>query len=173
MNDYYNNSFFARMKQTVYKWWCVIYKPVYKLTHHGYWPASKEPVYTQATTAQTPPPQDMTQISQPDIPQSTPQDISSEVSEISEQISEPEIDLSTVSEDALARANEIMERLAREAAEDEAKKQSAIDAAKKKADDDARLASILKSTERDISAYIAEGMAHREENQKKETGVAE
>lgn len=155
MNDYYNNSFFTRVKQIVYKWWCVVYKPVYKLTHHGYWPASKEPVYTQ--------------ISQPDIPQSTPQNISSEAPEISE----PEIDLSTVSEDALARANEIMERLAREAAEDEAKKQSAIAAAKKKAEDDARLASILKSTERDISAYIAEGMAHRDENLKKETGEAE
>lgn len=43
--DIYKGFFFTRIKQTVYKWWCVIYKPVYKLVHHGDWPEEKEPGY--------------------------------------------------------------------------------------------------------------------------------
>lgn len=158
MNDYYNNNFFTRVKRTVYKWWCVVYKPVYKLVHHGEWPDTKEPGYlaekqelakqmaSQSQTAEQYEPS----IQIPDEPVIN---------------SESEVDLSGVNDDVLSRANEIMERLAREAAEDEAKKQAEIDAAKQKAENDARLASILKSTERDISAYIAEGIAHRADNE--------
>lgn len=43
--DIYKGFFFTRVKQTVYKWWCVVYKPVYKLVHHGNWPEEKEPGY--------------------------------------------------------------------------------------------------------------------------------
>ena len=44
-----------------------------------------------------------------------------------------------------------MDRLNREAAEDEAKKQAEIEAARQKAAEQDRLNSILKSTQRDIS----------------------
>ena len=59
----------------------------------------------------------------------------------------------------LARANEIMARLNREAAEDEEKKQREIEAAKEKAAEQERLAAILKSTERNIDAFIQEGLS--------------
>lgn len=49
---------------------------------------------------------------------------------------EPEIDLSQVDPDSLAKANEILARLASEAAADEAKKQAEIDAARAKAKED-------------------------------------
>lgn len=64
-----------------------------------------------------------------------------------------------VDDDVLARANEIMARLNREAAEDEEKKQREIEAAKEKAAEQERLAAILKSTERNIDAFIQEGLS--------------
>ena len=64
-----------------------------------------------------------------------------------------------VDDDVLARANEIMDRLNREAAEDEEKKQREIEAAKEKAAEQERLAAILKSTERNIDAFIQEGLS--------------
>ena len=36
-------NFVIKAKRTVYKWWCVVYQPVYKLIHHGYWPNEKDP----------------------------------------------------------------------------------------------------------------------------------
>ena len=64
-----------------------------------------------------------------------------------------------VDDDVLARANDIMARLNREAAEDEEKKQREIEAAKEKAAEQERLAAILKSTERNIDAFIQEGLS--------------
>ena len=37
------DNFLFRAKRTVYKWWCIVYKPVYKLIHNGEWPEEKEP----------------------------------------------------------------------------------------------------------------------------------
>ena len=37
------DNFLFRAKRTVYKWWCIVYKPVYKLIHSGEWPEEKEP----------------------------------------------------------------------------------------------------------------------------------
>jgi len=48
---------------------------------------------------------------------------------------------------------------ASEAAEDEEKKQREIEAAKEKAAEQERLAAILKSTERNIDAFIQEGLS--------------
>ena len=76
---------------------------------------------------------------------------------------EPEIDLSKVDADALARAQEIMDRLNKEAAEDEAKKQSEIDKAKKQAEEQERLAAIMKANQVDISAFIEEGKEKQKE----------
>ena len=155
------DNFFYRAKQTVYKWWCVIYKPVYKLTHHGYWPAEKEPYYI--------PPEEKKQ----EIQEGNGEDI------LKNAISESNTDSSsntvssdilanessdTNNEDSEARTKEIMDRLAKEAAAEQAKKQAEIDAARRKADEDARLASILKSTKVDITEFINEGMAHRNDN---------
>lgn len=183
----YNNNqgFFNNFKRTVYKWWCVVYKPAYKLFHHGYWPAEKEPYYQ--------PPKEEPQEQQTDAVSETPSTntnstdaqalankiMSSKQGNIddmvanttpvetatpeSAQAEEPEIDLSQVDADSLARANEIMARLAAEAAEDEAKKQAEIDAAKSKAAEEERLAAILKSTKVDISAFIEEGKANRQD----------
>lgn len=66
-----------------------------------------------------------------------------------------------VDSDTLARANEIMERLMREAAEDEAKKQAQINEAKRTADEQARLAAIMKANQVDISQYIEQGKANQ------------
>ena len=179
-----NYGFFYKVKQTVYKWWCVVYKPAYKLFHHGYWPAEKEPYYelNQAKQAelnaeklaQTASAQDLAdqilsskQGNIDALVANTPVASSSVSATIHAAISasssdtetEPEVDLSKVDPDALARANEIMARLASEAAADEAKKQAEIEAAKAKAAEDAKLASILQSTKVDISAFIEEGKA--------------
>lgn len=35
------DNFLFRAKRTVYKWWCIVYKPVYKLIHNGEWPEEK------------------------------------------------------------------------------------------------------------------------------------
>lgn len=186
-NDY---GFFYKIRQTVYKWWCVVYKPAYKLFHHGYWPAEKEPYY-QADLAKQ---EDTSTVSQPTESTDATNTSSLNAQDLANQIlsskqgnvdamvanttplkqetsgadkttsEEPEIDLSKVDADALARANEIMARLAAEAAADEAKKQAEIEAAKAKAREDEMLASILKSTKVDISAFIEEGKAHRQDN---------
>lgn len=155
MNYNDNFGFFYKAKQTVYKWWCVIYKPTYKLFHHGYWPAEKEPYYqmnmaiaaqeeasrlAQAATAATTDAEDLaSQILSSKqgnvdamVASTTPIESESSNPPIQEE-AEPEVDLSQVDPDALARANEIMARLASEAAADEAKKQAEIDAAKAKA----------------------------------------
>ncbi|MBQ8166046.1 MAG: hypothetical protein IJZ96_03320 [Lachnospiraceae bacterium] len=179
-----NYGFFYKAKQTVYKWWCVVYKPAYKLFHHGYWPAEKEPYYelNQAKQAelnaeklaQTASAQDLadqilsskqgnidalvanTPVASSSVSATSHAAISASSSDTE---TEPEVDLSKVDPDALARANEIMARLASEAAADEAKKQAEIEAAKAKAAEDAKLASILQSTKVDISAFIEEGKA--------------
>lgn len=153
-----NDSFLYRAKQTVYKWWCVIYKPVYKLTHHGYWPAEKEPYYV-------PPKESATPAINPDV---QPEDISLSFEDTTDNkapdspVSTNDASPSQTSDDAAKRAQEILDRLNKEAAADEAKKQAEIDAARRKAEEDAKLASILKSTQRDISQYINEGMASRD-----------
>lgn len=153
-----NDSFFYRAKQTVYKWWCVIYKPVYKLTHHGYWPEEKEPYYV-------PPKESVTPAINPDV---KPEDISLSLEDTTDSkspntpVSTNDASPSQTSDDAAKRAQEILDRLNKEAAADEAKKQAEIDAARRKAEEDAKLASILKSTQRDISQYINEGLASRD-----------
>lgn len=208
---YDNNNFFSRVKGTVYKWWCVVYKPVYKLMHHGYWPQEKEPYYipnnqSQGLTAnepqELPPSQELTQSSSDQQDQTlsqqqrllaeqmakeitqknqhhidelvtdteeldlTPDETLPQNDTVSPSNSEEaqEIDTSNVDDDVLSRANEIMARLAREAAEDEEKKQAEIDKAKQDAETNARLASIMKANQIDISAYIEEGKAHQNDN---------
>lgn len=166
------DNFFYKARQTVYKWWCVIYKPVYKLTHHGYWPAEKEPYYIPPEEKQQ---QQLASQMAKQI-SDTEAEISLEDTTAKDTVSVAPTNNTTSSndnpsikgesaEDAAARAKEIMDRLNREAAEDEAKKQAEIEAARQKAAEQDRLNSILKSTQRDISQYISEGMAHREEAQ--------
>ena len=64
--------------------------------------------------------------------------------------------------DVVAGGYEFMARLNREAAEDEAKKNREIEAAREKADEQARLAAILKANERNIDAFIQEGLSSRQ-----------
>lgn len=165
MSNLYDN-FFIKAKQTVYKWWCIVYKPVYKLIHHGDWPAEKEPGYK-------PPVEDKTQkelaAKMADEIMSGKQDSVNDLVQqaanmpVEPEEKEPEIDLSKVDADALARAQEIMDRLNKEAAEDEAKKQSEIDKAKKQAEEQERLAAIMKANQVDISAFIEEGKEKQKE----------
>ncbi len=167
MNNSYDN-FFIRAKQTVYKWWCVVYKPVYKLIHKGHWPIEKEPGYK-------PPIEDKKQkelaAQMADQIMAGKQDsVNNLVLQASIIPDEPaekenETDLSKVDADALARAQEIMDRLNKEAAEDEAKKQDEINEAKRQAEEQERLASIMKANQVDISAFIEEG----KEKQKEQT----
>lgn len=179
------DNFLFRAKRTVYKWWCIVYKPVYKLIHSGEWPEEKEPDVKYA--APTKPSQSETLDAQAladavlDTNRQSQHNIDDLVSEGAHMSAEPtasapavnaEPDISStnsaldpeeipagVDDDVLARANEIMARLNREAAEDEEKKQREIEAAKEKAAEQERLAAILKSTERNIDAFIQEGLS--------------
>ncbi len=223
-----NYGFVYKAKQTVYKWWCIVYKPAYKLFHQGYWPAEKEPYFAmnQAKEKEEQVAK-LAQAANVDAEDLANSILSSKQGNIDAMVAnttpilqegleeaapEPEIDLPQVDPDALARANEIMARLASEAAADEAKKQAEIDAArakamedeeaarakakadeeaakaradeimarlaseaaadeakkqaeidaaKAKADEDAKVASIMKAAKVDISVFIEEGKAHR------------
>lgn len=187
-NDHYNFTLGYRARQTVYKWWCVVYRPVYKLCHHGNWPAEKEPFYqanqAAAISAEEQQQRDLlaSQISQSvmDKKQASVDNILDTIEQTStpvennvapaavvsqpESPAEPEIDLSNVDDNVLDKANEIMARLAREAAEDEAKKQKEIDEAKRLADEQAKLASIMDKNKVDISLFIEEGKKGQNQN---------
>ncbi len=174
--DLYGSNFVIKAKQTVFKWWYVVYKPVYKLTHGGRWPEEKQQQY-ETRTMGTPPKED-TELQQlarqmaTQIQNNNNQHVVDEIVSESKQTEthtdnaethtdNAEIDTTNVDEDVLDRANEIMARLAREAAEDEAKKQAEIDAARKKAAEAEQLASIMKANQVDISSFIEEGKAHQ------------
>ena len=175
MNYQDNYGFFYKAKQTVYKWWCVVYRPAYKLFHQGYWPAEKEPYYAmnQAKEKEEQAAR-LAQVANVDAEDLANSILSSKQGNIDTMVAnttptsedvkpvntpetepEPEIDLSQVDPDALARANEIMARLASEAAADEAKKQAEIDAAKAKA----------KADEEAAKAKAAEDEAKRQAEQ--------
>ncbi len=217
-NDIYKGFFFTRVKQTVYKWWCVVYKPVYKLTHHGYWPPEKEPGYVppkqndtsvtpeQTTSQETSSAIPATQTATQDFSSPTPvtqtaaqqtssvmsatqtatqETSSAEAAQIANQILQERqnninqtislhtdsssaesvwddsVDTSGMSEESVDLAKEIMARLAREAAEDEAKKQAQIEKAKREAEERARLEEIMRSNKIDINQYIEAGKASR------------
>jgi len=181
-----NYGFFYKAKQTVYKWWCVVYKPAYKLFHHGYWPAEKEPYYelNQAKQAaldaeklaQTASAQDLadqilsskqgnidalvanTPVASSSVSAASHATISASNSDTE---TEPEVDLSKVDPDALARANEIMARLASEAAADEAKKQAEIEAAKAKAREDEEAAKAKAKADEDEAKKRADEIMAR------------
>ena len=185
-------SFTIKAKRTVYKWWCVIYMPVYKLTHNGYWPEEKNPyaVFPDPTPAD-PAGEDVARqmaenlmhekdenlefliqdtISDSDTPKNietppkTAAPVSAEQSAADESAFKDEVDLSKYDSDTVDRANEIMARLAREAAEDEAKKQAEIEAARRVAREQEQLASIMNANKVDINQYIEEGKAHQKPN---------
>ncbi len=184
-------GFFYNVRQTVYKWWCVVYKPTYKLFHHGYWPAEKEPYYAAnqakqaaeeanklaevAFSKQEQPELDIT--SGTDAHELAAKIMSSKQGNIDTLVantpatqldtssdsssSQPEIDLSSVDPDALARANEIMARLASEAAADEAKKQAEIDAAKAKAKEEEEAAKAKSKSDEEAAKARAEEIMAR------------
>ena len=167
------DNFFYRAKRTVYKWWCVIYKPVYKLTHHGYWPAEKEPYYVTpkqdsnqqqlaAQMAETIVNDRPSNVDNIEVDPAT--SVSTTTAIKNDTTPEESIDLSQVNPNDLNRAQEILDRLNREAAADEAKKQAEIDAAKKQADEKARLDAIMRANQVDISAFIEEGKAKAQED---------
>lgn len=152
------DNFLFRAKRTVYKWWCIVYKPVYKLIHNGEWPEEKEPDVKYA--APTKPSQPETLDAQAladavlDTNRQRQHNIDDLVSEAAHMSAEPtasapavnaEPDISStnsaldpeeipagVDDDVLARANEIMARLNREAAEDEEKSNAKSKLQKKK-----------------------------------------
>lgn len=152
------DNFLFRAKRTVYKWWCIVYKPVYKLIHNGEWPEEKEPdvKYAAPQSPSQPEPLDAQALADAvlDTNRQSQHNIDDLVSEAAHMSAVADVD-----DDVLARANEIMARLNREAAEDEEKKQREIEAAKQKAAEQERLAAILKSTERNIDAFIQEGLS--------------
>lgn len=180
------DNFLFRAKRTVYKWWCIVYKPVYKLIHNGEWSEEKEPDVKYAVPKSPSQPASLDAQALADAVLDTNRqsqhnidDLVSEAAHMSaaaavtkptaaapepalsntESVLNPEEIPADVDDDVLARANEIMARLNREAAEDEEKKQREIQAAKEKAAEQERLAAILKSTERNIDAFIQEGLS--------------
>ena len=146
------DNFLFRAKRTVYKWWCIVYKPVYKLIHNGEWPEEKEPDVKYA--APTKPSQPETLDAQAlanavlDTNRQSQHNIDDLVSEAAHMSAEPtaftpdtgstasalnpEEIPAGVDDDVLARANEIMARLNREAAEDEEKNNVKLKLQKKK-----------------------------------------
>ncbi len=155
-NDPYNyNSVFYKAKRTVYKWWCVVYKPVYKLVHNGYFPPEKEPanLYPKSRPVSNDngaPTESQKNneayerdkaLAEQAVREMAERIMKENAVDISEYIEEgkanqkiavqaEESNATTDNDDALLRAQEIIDRLNREAAEDEAKKQAEIDAAK-------------------------------------------
>lgn len=173
------DNFVFRIKRTVYKWWCVVYKPVYRLIHNGDWPASKEPSVrypdTQPSTQETGLDAQALADAVLDTNRQSQHSIDDMILEASRHPSDasaldPDEIPADVDDDVLARANEIMARLNREAAEDEEKKQREIEAAKKQASEQERLAAILKSNERNIDAFIQEGLSkqHQQDDSNQE-----
>lgn len=161
MSQYYNNQgFWIKARQTVYKWWCIVYRPVYKLVHHGYWPAEKEPYYVPPTQIKSEEAVGQTAKSTGEALSSIEEDVSP-ATEISSDKAEESTVASNIDQNVMNRANEIMERLAREAAEDEAKKQAEIDEARRIANENERLAEIMNANKIDITKYIEEGKAHQ------------
>ncbi len=170
------DNFIMRAKRTVYKWWCLVYKPVYVLIYRN-WPEEKDPYVRypeskpgkpDADTAVNVDTQPVSAAPDP-VPdaQHTPTDtLASQAAPVfpaAETSAHAEDEIPAgVDDDVLARANEIMARLNREAAEDEAKKNREIEAAREKADEQARLAAILKANERNIDAFIQEGLSSRQ-----------
>lgn len=152
------DNFLFRAKRTVYKWWCIVYKPVYKLIHNGDWPEEKEPDVKYAAPNQSPQPAALDAQALADAVLDTNRQSQHNIDDLVSSLDPDEIPAG-VDDDVLARANEIMARLNREAAEDEEKKQREIEAAKEKAAEQERLAAILKSTERNIDAFIQEGLS--------------
>lgn len=171
-------NFVIKAKRTVYKWWCVVYKPVYKLVHHGYWPNEKDPYVkypdpvqpatedahqrelAQAMAKQVVEANRNSQVNVDEILQSQQASQKPQPSQTTrETLSDLQADEipANVDDDVLARANEIMARLNREAAEDEAKKQAEIEEAKAIAAEQQQLASIMKANERNIDEFIEEG----------------
>jgi hypothetical protein len=168
--DYNPDSFVIKARRTVYKWWCVVYKPVYKLTHDGRWPQEKEPYNVYPTRAMMTDVADMAAQAVAAVEAVEDADSAARDESCTQkgaaagmQADEPEIDLSGVDENTLDKANEIMARLAKEAAEDEAKKQKEIDVAKKKAREKEKLDSIMLANKVDIAPFIEEGRASRAE----------
>lgn len=161
-------TFFYNIKRTVYKWWCVVYKPVYKLTHHGYWPQEKEPYYIPPQKPGDTP-QASENVSEASVP-AAEFNTASPADNLSDRLSSDSLQDNTADsgrqDDSLIRANEVLRRLEAEAAMDEAKKQAEIRDARKKAEENERLASILKSTRVDITGYINQGIANREKEEK-------
>lgn len=204
-NDIYKGFFFTRVKRTVYKWWCVVYKPVYKLTHHGYWPPEKEPGYvppkqddtsvmpdtraanqeassaipdTRMANQETSSAIPDTRTANQEIPSAEATQMANQIlqerqnninqtislhmdSSSQENVWDDSVDTSGMSEESIDLAKEIMARLAREAAEDEAKKQAQIEKAKREAEEKARLEEIMRSNKIDINQYIEAGKASR------------
>lgn len=187
--DPYGSSFIVKAKQTVYKWWCVVYRPVYKLTHNGEWPAEKEPGYV--------PPQpgnDMANRMANEIlseaKQSKQKELDDMISSAKAQankasVQQPDVqhtsavsapaggkieawddsvDTSGMSDESVDLAKQIMERLAREAAEDEQKKNAEIERARQEAAEREKLEQILRSNQVDISEFIEEGRARQSEH---------
>ena len=191
------DNFLFRAKQTVYKWWCVVYRPVYKLVHHGYWPNEKEPYVRFPDPVSQPQDAEKQKLAAAmadqiletnrqnqhnidDIvqeaklhnpPTSTDsREALSASAPTGAQDALSDLDSSEipagVDDDVLARANEIMARLNREAAEDEAKKQQEIDKAKELAAEQQRVSQILKANERNIDVFIQEGLSKQHDESK-------
>lgn len=174
-------NFVIKAKRTVYKWWCVVYKPVYKLTHNGIWPQEKDPYVKYPTNterddlqkqmAQTMAAQILesngNQQSVDDIIQSVEQEKPKATTKPAPTMSNLNTDEipANVDDDVLARANEIMARLNREAADDAAKKQAEIDKARAYALEQDKLASIMKANRLDIEAYIEEGRSKQQQSE--------
>lgn len=174
-------NFVIKAKRTVYKWWCVVYRPVYKLTHNGIWPQEKDPYVKYPTDAERDDVQKQmaqamaaqilenngNQHSVDDIIQSVEQEKPKATTEQAPTMSNlnPDEIPANVDDDVLARANEIMARLNREAADDAAKKQAEIDKARAYALEQDKLASIMKANQLDIEAYIEEGRSKQKQKE--------
>jgi hypothetical protein len=157
--DYNPDSFVIHARRTVYKWWCVIYKPVYKLTHEGRWPQEKDPYNVYPTREMM---NDVSDMAAQAI--AAVDEISYAQDDNTASNSQADEAMSDVDENSLDRANEIMARLAKEAAEDEAKKQKEIDLAKKQAREKEKLDSIMLANKVDIAPFIEEGKAQLSKN---------
>lgn len=174
-SDPYSGSFIVKAKQTVFKWWCIVYQPVYKLFTHQDYPGFTQ-IYAAPDKKDDMAVEMANQILDDVSTNTTVEEANISTEEASNTATEEantvngwddSVDTSGMAQDDVDLAKEIMERLAREAAADEAKKQEEIARARAEADEQARLAQIMQSNQVDISQFIEEGRANAAEAENK------
>ena len=181
MGFWNNGGFFSSVKGHVFKWWQLVIMPVLRINNNG---RKNQQTSFQQDVSRTGPGTNVTQnniptdqmretqqmISQPTVIESSKQatEVESAVSKTqqSSQVtsrSETTQQKQDVQAQAAISTEDPMEVLRRINEEKEEKRRKEIEAAKKKASEEARIAAIMNANKVDVNAFIEAGKAAKEE----------